>query len=64
MPPVRRFARTPTSPGAITRTGGRSTSSRPVPSSAPVASRRRPRWLPKVSIMPSTTAASAARTMT
>ena len=42
--------RTPTSPGGTTCTGGRSTSSSPDPSSAPTASRRRPRGLPKVSM--------------
>ena len=55
--PVRRLMRTPTSPGATTRTGGRSTSSSADPIIAPTASRRRPRGLPKVSSIPRTTAA-------
>ena len=56
--------RTPTSPGATTCTGGRSTSSSAQPTSAAPPRYRRPRGLPKTSMQPSTTAAPAARVKT
>src|SRR4051794_3195212 len=63
-PPVRRLMRTPTIPGSIVRSGGRFTAAMVAPTRTSSASTRRPRGLPKISMIPRVMAAQAARSRT